>query len=113
MFKPTSVHAMTTKRTYSNPIVRIGNWREDEALELVRRSFFYSCALGDFFENVSPPSNISPFKFLRVTKYARCAKRDRSLAILSARGICVPVMFCNDRRNLKRTSRLEEMALDT
>ena len=66
-------------------------------------------ALGDFFfENVFPVQ-----VFARLTRCARRAKRDRSLATLSARGLCVPAMFCNDRRNLKRTSRLKEMALDT
>ena len=117
MFKPTSVHAMTTKRTYSNPIVRIGNWREDEALELVRRRSFFcgSCTSvrGFFFENVFPVQHFPVQVFARLTRCARRAKRDRSLATLSARGLCVPAMFCNDRRNLKRTSRLKEMALDT
>ena len=112
----TFVHTMTTKRTYSNPIVRIGNWREDEALELVRRSFFCgSCTSvrGFFFENVFPVQHFPVQVFARLTRCARRAKRDRSLATLSARGLCVPAMFCNDRRNLKRTSRLKEMALDT
>ena len=35
------------KRTYSSSAVRIGNWREDEALELVRLKddglFFFVC----------------------------------------------------------------------
>ena len=113
----TFVHTMTTKRTYSNPIVRIGNWREDEALELVRRRSFFcgSCTSvrGFFFENVFPVQHFPVQVFARLTRCARRAKRDRSLATLSARGLCVPAMFCNDRRNLKRTSRLKEMALDT
>jgi len=38
--KQTIKMTTTTKRTYSNPLVRIGNWREDEALELVGGVFY-------------------------------------------------------------------------
>ena len=52
MTTTTTETATFNKRTYSSSAVRIGNWREDEALELVRSKddglfsfvcFVYSC----------------------------------------------------------------------
>ena len=53
----TFVHTMTTKRTVSNPIVRIGNWREDEVrgTGAAARLFCGSCTSDRFaFEKMCP-----------------------------------------------------------
>jgi len=110
----------TTKRTYSNPLVRIGNWREDEALELVggvfylvssrhRALVFIGSARGipfsHFFKNPSLSLSLS-------ATASSSSSRDDSH---DPRSLYLSLYLCLSlsRRNWRRTSRRRKMALDT